>query len=182
MIALAVVVLAGCGDAAPKGESTPDPDDTGTAPVVDSGTTDSASPTTAATATTGTTAATATTATTAMTGATADTGGPGEPGGYLDAILPILETHCVYCHLGNNALGGFQVTGYASLLAPSHDVPTMPRVDAAGADPANSYLFLKVSGQHLAAGGAGDAMPAPGGLSAPQRAVIEQWILRGAPR
>ena len=44
----------------------------------------------------------------------------------------------------------------------------------------NSYLWRKLTGTHIAAGGSGSAMPASGSLTSAQKSTIETWILEGA--
>ena len=44
-----------------------------------------------------------------------------------------------------------------------------------------SYLWHKVKGTHRDVGGSGSAMPLGGTLSAEQIALLEEWILGGAP-
>ena len=47
-------------------------------------------------------------------------------------------------------------------------------------DPPRSYLWHKINGTHLDVGGEGDLMP-PGIFDGDTLALIEDWILAGAP-
>ena len=60
------------------------------------------------------------------------------------------------------------------------DVPSMPLIDPG--DPENSYLWRKIDGTHIAAGGAGATMPRTGSIGKKKRDKIEAWILDNAPR
>ena len=128
---------------------------------------------------TGATAATADTGTSTVT--TADTSDTGAPPTFAVDVLPMLQAACAPCHVGGGNSGGFALVDYASVTAPSNDVPGMPRIDATGADPANSYLYLKLTNAHQAAGGAGGFMPPSGMLPSGDIDLVEQWIVAGAP-
>ena len=96
------------------------------------------------------------------------------PLSYALDIEPILQPACGGCH---GLSGGFTLN-HPELLAPSIDVPNMPRVTPAM--PANSYLWHKINGTHLQVGGAGSQMPLGVPLPPGDLRLIEQWILDGA--
>lgn len=93
---------------------------------------------------------------------------------YAD-VESIFLNNCASCH-GNS--GGFTI-GYNNMVdQPSTQLPGMDRVEPF--DPANSYLFLKITGDHTGAGGSGNSMPPGGSLSSGDIDLIEQWINDGA--
>jgi hypothetical protein len=101
---------------------------------------------------------------------------------YQDDVLPILVNECSYCHVRDDryaflALDG--ETAYPSLVGvPSYELPSMMRV--APGDLSGSYLWLKLTGQHIEAGGSGWLMPYfP--LEPPMLETIRRWIEQGAP-
>lgn len=102
-------------------------------------------------------------------------------------IQPVLDVHCVQCHLYESQQGGLmleQGEAHAELVdAPSTQAP-MPRV--APGDPEGSYLMHKLRGTQLQAGGSGLRMPFGGEaggstLGAAQIELIADWIRAGAP-
>lgn len=99
-------------------------------------------------------------------------------------IQPILDAHCVYCHVTGAENGGLNLgrrVARASLLAASTEAP-MPRVTPG--DPARSYLVHKLRDTQLAAGGSGSRMPMndpPKPLDEGQIGLILGWIEAGAP-
>lgn len=102
-------------------------------------------------------------------------------------IQPVLDVHCVQCHLYESQQGGLmleQGEAHAELVdAPSTQAP-MPRV--VPGDPDASYLMHKLRGTHLQAGGSGLRMPFGGEaggstLGAAQIELIADWIRAGAP-
>lgn len=110
---------------------------------------------------------------------TPDTGGadactPGIP--YTD-VQAIWNQRCNGCHVGG-ALGGLSLDkGEAEIVGkPSVAVPGVNRIEPG--DPANSYVWLKLTDQFTAAGGGGSPMPV-GGYPLPQAELdtIEAWII-----
>jgi hypothetical protein len=110
--------------------------------------------------------------------------GPGEstgepPPSFASDVEPILVTNCD-CHFDGMPAELSFTDAYANLV-------NVASTEAAGLDrvepgvPDDSYLWRKLSGTHIAAGGSGDPMPAPtGGLAADSLATIEAWISGGA--
>ncbi len=103
---------------------------------------------------------------------------------YDDDIQPLWEDSCIGCH-GEGQL--FQLTldlsaaqSKAALVGPTATQAMMPLVTPG--DLTKSYLWLKLNGTHLDAGGSGSAMPSPPGkkMDSDQLALIETWITEGA--
>ncbi|GMV41995.1 MAG: hypothetical protein AMXMBFR64_37110 [Myxococcales bacterium] len=103
---------------------------------------------------------------------------PAVPYGDVQALW---NKRCSGCHVGA-ALGGLSLDKGEALLVdkPSVAVPALDRVEPG--DPSKSYLWLKLTDQHEAAGGGGSPMPV-GGYPLPQAELdtIEAWILGLAP-
>ena len=99
-------------------------------------------------------------------------------------MQPIFDAACAGCHGGATPSDGLDLSGdaYDAIVGTfSADVPTMAQI--APYAPDDSYLWHKVSGTQIAAGGAGGIMPKPPDppLSAGDLAILESWILGGAP-
>lgn len=115
-------------------------------------------------------------------------GADGTTGGDMTAptftnVKATLMTACT-CHQaaagpGNGSLS-FMGDTYASIVdTKSVGLPAMNLITPN--DPSNSYLYLKITGDFMAAGGPGGAMP-PGTTLAPEKVLlIEEWINAGAP-
>jgi hypothetical protein len=110
--------------------------------------------------------------------------GPGDssgeaPLGFARDVQPILQASCD-CHVDAAPAELSFTDAYANLVdVPSTEAPGLDRVEPGAPD--DSYLWHKLSGTHVAAGGSGDPMPAPaGGLDAGSLATIEAWISGGA--
>jgi len=110
--------------------------------------------------------------------------GPGESSGepppsFGSDVEPILEANC-NCHFDGAPAELSFTDAYANLVnVASTEAAGLDRVEPGVLD--DSYLWHKLSGTHIAAGGSGDPMPAPtGGLAAGSLAVIEAWISGGA--
>lgn len=104
---------------------------------------------------------------------------------YRGQIQPIFNAQCVYCHVTGAENGGLNLArsaSHAALVgAPSTESP-LARVKAG--EPEASYLWHKLNGSHVAAGGSGNAMPMsdpPRLLEPAQRALFKAWIEAGAP-
>jgi predicted CxxxxCH...CXXCH cytochrome family protein len=92
----------------------------------------------------------------------------------------ILGSNCASCHYGEPAGLGF-VDAYDRLVnTPSTQAPDLDRVTPGDLD--GSYLWRKLEGTHVAAGGSGTQMPQRASLSANDTDTIRRWILGGAPR
>lgn len=101
------------------------------------------------------------------------------PPSFARDVQPILQASCD-CHVDAAPADLSFTDAYASLVdVPSTQAPGLDRVEPGAPD--DSYLWHKLSGTHVAAGGSGDPMPAPaGGLDAGSLATIEAWISGGA--
>lgn len=98
-------------------------------------------------------------------------------------VKAIFMTACS-CHQaaagpGNGSLS-FMGDTHASIVGKkSVGLPAMNLITPN--DPSNSYLYLKITGDFMAAGGPGAKMPIGPALTADQELVIEEWINAGAP-
>lgn len=110
-----------------------------------------------------------------------------EPVSLARDVQPILDRHCVACHLYESPQGGLLLeagdTHAATVAVPSTQAP-LPRV--APGDPERSYLVHKLRGTHVQVGGSGAPMPfnadtGSNGLASDELQVIEAWIRAGAP-
>ena len=109
----------------------------------------------------------------------------------VEPVIPTVEAlhrqvfapSCAPCHT-ERASGGFSLRLrdelHTTLLAPSTQLPSMPRVAAGDLD--GSYLWRKLNNSHEEAGGLGEQMPLSGAVTAEQLALLELWIVNGAPR
>ena len=93
---------------------------------------------------------------------------------------PACSCHQSAPNAGNGNLELSDAVAYANIVdQPSGDLPSMPYVTPM--DPSKSYLYLKLTGEHLAAGGKGSKMPLGPALSDAQMTLIADWITAGAP-
>lgn len=100
---------------------------------------------------------------------------------YRDDVVPILNAHCVACHLTGQEQGGIALHARAArehLVGVASQQSALLRVEPG--DPAKSYLLHKLNDTHLEAGGEGEPMPMGGRLEPDQIAVISRWIEQGA--
>lgn len=95
--------------------------------------------------------------------------GNGETISYVRQIAPILQSRCRACHNANSASGGLDVSSYAAFLrGGSSGACVLP------GKPGSSTLLDYLTGKR-------DPMPRGSQpLSAPQIALIRQWIAGGA--
>ena len=96
-------------------------------------------------------------------------------------MAPILNNYCDGCHLNGGGSGGLMLDDGASAIVnvPAPQLNTMDYIEPG--DPSQSYLWLKLQGTQVAAGGSGNRMPLAGGpISPTELATIEAWILGGA--
>ncbi len=94
------------------------------------------------------------------------------------AVQPILNLKCVQCHQTAGPDGGLALQGGGTaeriVLMPSRGAP-LNLIEPGRPD--ESYLFLKITGRQLEAGGAGARMPLIGPmLSEAQIDTIRSWI------
>ena len=100
-------------------------------------------------------------------------------------IQPLLDESCL-CHMENSDGVMFAETltlnagvAFGELVGTaSTQAPDMLRV--APGDPEASYMWRKLQGTHIDAGGSGTAMPPIGPLSSEKLDTIETWIIEGA--
>ena len=146
-------------------------------------TSDSSSGTSAADTTAADTTAADTTAADTGTGDTS-TGDPttGSVSGmrFADEVWPILEVKCG-CHQaaasGTLFMGADAATAYAALV----NMPSTINMNyVTPGDPDTSYMFHKISGTQMDAGGGGSKMPLGDMLTPEQIATISAWIVDGA--
>nr|AMK59267.1 hypothetical protein Saro_3541 [uncultured bacterium UPO47] len=102
-------------------------------------------------------------------------------------VQPILDRHCVACHLYESPQGSLSLeagdTWGATVGVASSQAP-LPRITPG--DPARSYLVHKLRGTQARVGGSGAAMPfnadtGSSGLPREELELIERWIRAGAP-
>lgn len=127
--------------------------------------------------------------TTSTTTSPTDTGSDDVPPGEVshDAdIQPIWTAHCVgaSCHDSDGPQGGLdlQSAGVRDRLCTTNSTTqsSIPLADCDAADPGNSWLWNKVSGDDLdVIPGAGSLMPVGGMLTSDELATIEAWITGG---
>ena len=96
-------------------------------------------------------------------------------------VLPLLTVRCVMCHMdgADQAHLSLYPDAWSHLVGiPSTQSP-LKRVEAAL--PNKSYLYLKLMGTHLDAGGSGLRMPVQqDALGADELTLIRTWIAQGA--
>lgn len=101
---------------------------------------------------------------------------------YEADIHPLWGQHCIPCHIDGASGGLSLVVGYDALV----DVPSVVVTDMmliAPGDPRQSYLWRKIQGTHVLAGGSGQRMPfESSALSRDDRDLIAAWILNGVPQ
>lgn len=93
---------------------------------------------------------------------------------------------CISCHPNEPPGAGLDLHGDARFIysnivgVRSTEAPDMNRITRGSA--ADSYLWRKITGTHLEAGGSGEMMPL-GAVPLDEEALdlIERWILDGAP-
>jgi mono/diheme cytochrome c family protein len=105
-----------------------------------------------------------------------------QPGpGFEQVIVPILDRHCVMCHMSEGAQGELSLypQPYAALVGVASSQSDLLLVTPG--DVAASYLYHKLLGSHLGVGGEGESMPYQRDLlEAKDIEAIEQWIAQGA--
>lgn len=96
-------------------------------------------------------------------------------------VLPILNKHCVMCHLPGAAQGELELypDAWTSMVGVASVQTSLALVEPGS--PGQSYLFIKLLDTQDKAGGSGEQMPFPLPLEAAQIDVIRAWIEQGAP-
>ena len=96
-------------------------------------------------------------------------------------IAPIFRDECTYCHMREEHMGYLvleQELAYENLVdVPAYGYPRLKRVQPG--EPDRSYLWLKLTGQHLAVGGKGWPMPYYPMVDE-KRLLVHDWIVQGA--
>lgn len=98
-----------------------------------------------------------------------------------DDISSLIDSECEGCHKGISPAGGLNLTGsvwYDAIVGMPADQAAMDLVTPG--DLAESYLYHKVVGTHVGAGGSGNQMPSNGDLSSANLEIVATWILDGA--
>jgi hypothetical protein len=101
----------------------------------------------------------------------------------IESVQPILDTSCTSCHSGKSPSAGLDMSSgnaWANTVGVASSQAAMDIVSDSG-DPEDSYLWHKVNGTHIKAGGSGDQMPqGASALSADDLDVIYNWMVDGA--
>ena len=97
-------------------------------------------------------------------------------------IQPLWDAKCSECHMDGLAFGGLFLDrghAHANLVGvPASQLASMSRIEPGA--PERSYVWLKLEGQHEAAGGYGEQIPVQ--WTDQERARIRTWIEQGAYR
>jgi mono/diheme cytochrome c family protein len=105
----------------------------------------------------------------------------GEPS-FAGQVLPLLKSRCLVCHMPGGESGGLSLhprSAYANLVGVRSTQSPLLRVSPG--KPEESYLYLKLTGEHLRAGGTGERQPfdeAP--LPDEDIDLVRRWIETGA--
>ena len=95
-------------------------------------------------------------------------------------VEPILNKHCVQCHMVGTELGNFSLypDPRGNMVGMRSTQCRLNLVEPG--DPDKSYVLRKMLGTHVAAGGKGLRMPWEYDLGMADIEVVRQWILQGA--
>jgi hypothetical protein len=95
-------------------------------------------------------------------------------------VEPILNKHCVQCHMEGTELGNFSLypDPRGNMVGMRSTQCRLNLVEPG--DPDKSYVLRKMLGTHVAAGGKGMRMPWEYDLGKADIEVVRQWILQGA--
>lgn len=91
-------------------------------------------------------------------------------------IQPVWSANCANASCHPSMADAYDVL----VNVPSNQLPSMHFIQPGSPD--MSYLWRKLEGTHVAAGGMGEAMPPGGPLKASTLEMIRVWIVEGAPR
>lgn len=101
-------------------------------------------------------------------------------------VQPILDAHCVQCHVREAPQGGLVLEegmSYGMMVGKKSAATAMDRVKPG--DPQNSYLLHKLNGTQAQVKGTGLGMPLVEGVyqSLPSKDIetVRKWIEAGAP-
>lgn len=92
-------------------------------------------------------------------------------------VQRMVNSRCVTCHQNAAPAGNLSLqrgTAPGSLIDQPSDQSELVYVKPGSLE--DSYLFRKLEGTHLEAGGSGQRMPLGGSLSESDLAIIETWI------
>jgi hypothetical protein len=95
-------------------------------------------------------------------------------------VVPVLNKHCVMCHMEGTELGGLSLypDPRGNLVAMRSTQCRLNLVEPG--KPESSYLLIKILGTQSAAGGKGREMPWQYALDEQQIDLIRRWIAQGA--
>jgi hypothetical protein len=95
-------------------------------------------------------------------------------------VVPILNKHCVQCHMVGTELGNFSL--YPDPRGNMVDMQSTQshQMLVAPGKPDESYVFVKMIDKQASVGGKGLRMPWEYDLSPADIEVVRQWILQGA--
>jgi hypothetical protein len=96
-------------------------------------------------------------------------------------LMPVLNERCVMCHLEGAQQANFSLypEAWSQLVGVTSTESPMKRVEPGKPD--QSYLYRKLMGTHLEAGGSGARMPfQQDPLDPAFLALLRQWIEQGA--
>lgn len=99
---------------------------------------------------------------------------------FSQQVQPIFDANCVACHQVGAAQQGLVLesgAAYAAIVGKRSKEAAMSLVTPGSTD--TSYLFQKINGSQLKAGGQGARMPLGGKLEPADIETIRQWILVG---
>jgi hypothetical protein len=100
---------------------------------------------------------------------------------FKNDVQPVFDANCVSCHQEGGAQQGLVLESGKSHAAivgrPSSEAHALLVAPSA---PDSSYLFAKILGTHVSAGGRGARMPLGGALSGTDVETIRGWIAGGA--
>ena len=93
-------------------------------------------------------------------------------------IQPIWQSRCSGCHISGSS-GNLSLTDGSTMVNRRSTQATSLDLVEPG-DPGASYVYLKITNNHTAAGGTGTAMPPSGGVEVSEIQLVEEWIRQGA--
>ena len=100
---------------------------------------------------------------------------------FQNDLMPLLNERCVMCHLDGAEQAGFRLypDAWSHLVGAGSTQSPLKRVEPG--KPEQSYLYRKLAGTHLEAGGTGARMPfQQDPLDSAYLDLLRQWIEQGA--